>query len=256
MSEGFHREAMLKGSRVTARSLLLIGPRQLDWSESALPALGSGEVLVQTIAGAVSVGAEVPMYSGSDSAVAPDYPRQMGYESYGEVVAVGKEVRSVRIGDKLVAFYGHRDYAVCRETSVIPVPPGIAEEMALLTILSCDAAKGVLKLNPDQADRVIVTGLGTMGLLTVHFLRTYMGVREIYAVEPDEERAHIGALLGVARCFRERPPASDAFAVGFECSGRNAAFGVLQASMEKGGRVCILSIRSRFWSGMEKRRRE
>ncbi len=80
-----------------------------------------------------------------------------------------------------------------------------------------------------------------MGLLTVHFLRTYMGVREIYAVEPDEERARIGALLGVARCFRERPPASDAFAVGFECSGRNAAFGVLQASMEKGGRVCILS---------------
>ena len=85
MSEVFQREAVLKGSSVTARFLLLIGPRQLVWSESALPVLGSGEVLVQTIAGA-----EVPIYSGSDGVAAPDYPRQMGYESYGEVVAVCK----------------------------------------------------------------------------------------------------------------------------------------------------------------------
>ncbi len=239
--EEFRGKIVLEGAPVTSRSLLLVGPRQLVWSESALPALGPGTVLVQTIAGAVSVGAEVPIYSGSDRTASPEYPRQMGYESYGEVVATGEGVDSVRMGDKVVAFYGHRNIAVCRQESVISAPSGIDEEMALLTILSCDAAKGVLKLNPDRADRVVVTGLGTMGLLTVHFLRTYMGVQEIHAVEPDEERARIGAQLGVTHCFRDRPPASHAYDAGFECSGRNAAFGVLQAAMKKGGRLCVLS---------------
>lgn len=165
----------------------------------------------------------------------------MGYESYGEVIEVGSDVTDFHIGDKVVAFYGQKDYAVCRDTSVISVPPGIGADSALLMILSCDTAKGVFKVNPKPTDQVLVTGLGTIGLLTVYFLRHYMNVDHVDAVEPDQKRAEMGELFGVRRCFLDRPPEDERYDSGFECSARNSAFQVLQSSMKQHSKICILS---------------
>ena len=225
-----------------AKSLRLIQSRQLEWHMHDLPSLCSHEVLIKTISCAISIGSEVPVYRGDSRASrSNEYPKQMGYESYGEVIEVGCDVRRVQVGDRVVAFYGQQDYAICNETGVIPVPKDIEPSIALLAILSCDAAKGVLKLQPNPSDRVVVTGLGTMGLLTTYFLREYANVAHIDAVEPSKERAAVGMAFGVVRCVADASALTPGYRLGFECSSRNKGFHSLQTLMDNNGRVCILS---------------
>lgn len=155
-----------------AKCLRLIQSRQLEWHVHDLPSLDKHEVLIKTISCAISIGSEVPVYRGDSVANrSNEYPKPIGYESYGQVIEVGRDVHRVQLGDRVVAFYGQRDYAICHEEGVIPVPNNVKPSTALLTILSCDAAKGVLKLQPSSSDRVVVAELGTMGLLTVYFLQ-------------------------------------------------------------------------------------
>src|SRR5215469_1600701 len=96
----------------SSSSLMLTAPRTLQWITEALPEPGSGDVIIQTTTGAISIGTELPQYLGTNrSIVPPHYPRMTGYESVGRVVWCGAEVRDIKVGDRAVAFYGHRTQA-------------------------------------------------------------------------------------------------------------------------------------------------
>lgn len=89
------------------RSLMLTGPRRLEWVEEELPLLYPDELLIRTDAGAVSVGAELPQYRGTARSSTPArYPQMTGYESVGRVIACGAEAQRFSLGDRVVAFYG------------------------------------------------------------------------------------------------------------------------------------------------------
>ncbi|MGZ6387991.1 MAG: alcohol dehydrogenase catalytic domain-containing protein, partial [Ktedonobacterales bacterium] len=95
------------------QSLLLVAPHQFEWRAEKLPHSGVRDVLVQTIAGAVSIGTELPQYMGTERlTVAHRYPHMTGYESLGVVVARGNDVHDLQIGERVVAFYGHRTHAI------------------------------------------------------------------------------------------------------------------------------------------------
>src|SRR2546421_11371202 len=105
-----------------ARSLLLTAPRQLEWVTENLPPLQSNEVLIQTSAGAISIGAELPQYCGTArSSEAARYPRMTGYESVGTVIDCGVDVQRLKVGDRIVAFYGHRTHGIVPENKAIVV---------------------------------------------------------------------------------------------------------------------------------------
>ncbi|HDR7613222.1 TPA: alcohol dehydrogenase [Bacillus mycoides] len=73
--------------------LVLEGSKQLKWQTDKIRPLQDDEIIVKTVAGAISIGAELPQYKESDiSDVNPLYPRETGYESYGEVIQVGNKV--------------------------------------------------------------------------------------------------------------------------------------------------------------------
>ncbi len=72
-----------------AKSLNLYGPRTLNWSEDMLPLVGDDDVVVETIAGAISIGSELPRYTGqAREAKRLRYPMMTGYESYGRITGV------------------------------------------------------------------------------------------------------------------------------------------------------------------------
>ena len=123
------------------RSLLLLAPKILRWETQKLPKPAGNEVLVRTLYGAVSVGTEVPLYAGTSRGGVTEYPKMTGYESYGVVEACGLAVRELKIGDRVVSFYGHRTHANEPETRFIRVPEGLEPTLALLAILSCDVKK-------------------------------------------------------------------------------------------------------------------
>ncbi|MBD0323981.1 MAG: hypothetical protein ICV72_11440, partial [Aldersonia sp.] len=106
-----------------------------------------------------------------------------GYESVGIVLERGVDVRRVRVGDRVVGFYGHRTHAVVAERKVIVVPPALPDELAIRAILSCDVAAGIAKLGEGIAEPVLVTGAGAIGLLAV-FVLLRRGAPAVDVIEP------------------------------------------------------------------------
>lgn len=225
------------------RSLLLTGPERLEWVEEELPPLQPDELLIQTDAGAISIGAELPQYRGNARHSAPArYPHMTGYESVGKVIACGAQVQRFSLGDRVVAFYGHRTHGIIAEARAIQVPEGVSDALALLAILTCDVAKGIRKLAPQYDQAVLVNGAGAIGLLTLFLLRA-IGVQAVDVVEPLAERRARAEQLGarLALSPEEMAARDRTYTIGFECSSRQAGFAFLQERMQPGGRICILS---------------
>lgn len=228
--------------RTTTR-LYLMAPGSLTWISEELPPIGPHDILVQTTAGAISIGSELPVYRGTARAGQPPYyPRSIGYENVGMVIACGLEVRHVQCGDRVVAFYGHRTHAVVPEERVIVVPDGISDALALLSILTCDTAKGVRRVAPWPEERALITGAGALGLLTLFTLRAY-GVVQVDVVEPLAERHKLARLLGAQHIWRPQdvPAGHGGYHVAFECSSQNEAFALLQEQLQQQGRLCIIA---------------
>jgi alcohol dehydrogenase len=225
------------------QSLLLLAPGQLEWVTEELPPLQLDEVLVQTTAGSISTGSELPRYRGTARRTHPaSYPQMTGYESIGVIVAYGSGVQRLHAGDRVVAFYGHRTHAIVPEAKAIAVPAGISDALALLAILTCDVSKGIRKVGIELGESVLITGAGTIGLLTVFVLKA-MGVQDIDIVEPRAGRRSLAVQIGARTAMSppEMEGKSNLYDIGFECSSRNAAFALLQNSMRHEGRVCILA---------------
>lgn len=232
-----------KRRSLLAKTLLLHGPYTFNWTDEMLPPIGDEDVVIETIAGAISIGSELPRYKGkSREAKILSYPLMTGYESYGRITAVGQNVSEQLLGEKVIAFYGHRTQAILPVNQVIFAPSRIPPPTALLAILTCDVAKGLRKLNIMPEERVLVTGAGAIGLMAIWLLRQY-GVQTIHVLEPDEERcqkAHdLGAIVAVHPKEAESWPHE--FTVGIECSNHNEGFRLLQEKARHEGRICLLS---------------
>ena len=233
----------MSDAAVRRRSLLLTAPRRLRWTAEELPPLWDDEVLVRTAAGAISIGSELPLYRGTARSGGPaTYPRMTGYESVGRVVARGGAAGRLRVGERVVAPYGHRTHGVVPEAKAIVVPDGISDALALLAILSCDVAKGVRKLDPRPDEPILVSGAGAIGLLTVFVLHA-SGLRAIDVIEPRAERRDLALRLGARAALPPEEGGDDepTYAAAFECSSSAAGFALLQGRMATGGRICVLA---------------
>jgi alcohol dehydrogenase len=222
---------------------MLTAPRTLDWVEEVLPEPSGEDVIIQTMTGAVSIGSELPQYLGANrSAVPATYPRMTGYESLGRVIWCGAEVRGVKVGDRVLAFYGHRTRAVVPAASVVSVPDDISDALALLAILSCDVAKGVRKLTPRPEQPIAISGAGEIGLLTL-FMLTALGCYLVDVIEPLPIRQALALRLGARAVFAPHALVShhSDYALGFECSSRDQAFALLQRLLQPQGHICILA---------------
>ncbi len=224
-------------------SLLLTAPHTLTWVEDTLPSPQPHEIVVQTRAGAVSIGTELPIYNGTHRGTAPvHYPKMTGYESVANVIATGSAVQRVAPGDRVVAFYGHRTHAVLAEHSVILIPADVTDAQALLVILACDTTKGVAKMHVEPHEPVLITGAGAIGLLTLFNLKA-RGIHNVDVIEPNERRRALAQRWGVRHALAPADAAtySSDYTAGFECSSRNEAFFLLQQHLAPGGRLCVLA---------------
>jgi alcohol dehydrogenase len=228
---------------ISRTSLLLAGPQTFILHEEPIPQPAPDELLVRTCSGAVSVGTELPLYAGTHRGDEPlAYPLMTGYESLGQIIACGANVQGFAPGERILASYGHRSHALVPAQRAIRVPPTISDAVALLAILGCDTAKGVRKLRPQRDQRVVITGAGTIGLLTLFNLKA-QSVAHVSVVDPEAERRQRALELGAALAV---PPHAEAlfaqpYDLGFECSSRRSAFAELQSIIAHSGSICILA---------------
>jgi 2-desacetyl-2-hydroxyethyl bacteriochlorophyllide A dehydrogenase len=121
-------------------------------------------------------------------------------------------------------------YVVVRADRLLRLPDALTTRAAALTEPTAIAVHTVTLSGVTPDDRVLVTGAGPVGLLTVAVLRA-RGVRDITVSEPTPARRDrakaVGAAVVIAPDQFPSPalgrPVDEPFAVAFECSGHASA---------------------------------
>jgi predicted dehydrogenase/threonine dehydrogenase-like Zn-dependent dehydrogenase len=128
-------------------------------------------------------------------ATAPSTP--LGYCSAGVVLDTGG-TPDVRVGQRVACagagYASHAEVVSVPANLLARVPDSVALRDAAFTTLGAIALQGVRRSVPTLGERVVVVGLGLLGLITMQLLRA-AGAR-VAGVEPDEERRRLAAELG------------------------------------------------------------
>jgi predicted dehydrogenase/threonine dehydrogenase-like Zn-dependent dehydrogenase len=129
---------------------------------------------------------------------APDSP--LGYSCAGTVVdtgGVGRFRPGQRVACAGAGLANHAEVVSVPANLVVPVPEGVELEQAAFATLGAIALQGVRRAAPTLGERVVVVGLGLLGLLTVQILRA-AGCR-VLGIEPVESRRSLAQELGAER---------------------------------------------------------
>ncbi len=121
-----------------------------------------------------------------------DQPLPMGYCNVGTVLE--SDAEGFAPGDLVVSNGHHAEVVRVPRNLAARVPDGVAEDMAVFTVLGAIGLQGIRLLRPTLGECVVVTGLGLIGLLCVQLLKA-SGCR-VLGIDPDPERCRLAAGFG------------------------------------------------------------
>jgi 2-desacetyl-2-hydroxyethyl bacteriochlorophyllide A dehydrogenase len=195
-----------------AQTLYFARPFQIEIRNEPLPPMAPHQVTVQTVVSAISAGTELLFYRGQvPSGMAVDatiagmgesvqYPLTYGYCSAGEVVAVGAEVDPAWLGRRVFAFHPHASAFVCEPAALLPIPDSLSYEQAVFLPYMETAVNFVMDARPLVGGRVLVMGLGIVGLLTSHLLQQFP-IARVIAIDTYAKRRALAETLGIKETF-------------------------------------------------------
>ena len=182
------------------------GPEQLRTASRPVPRPASGEVLVRVAAAGVNR-PDVMQRQGRypPPAGASDIP---GMEVSGEVVALGPDVSSLRLGDQVTALLpggGYAQYAVAAAPLCLPVPQGLSMvEAAALPETFFTVWTNVFDRGRCKSGDVLLVHGGTSGIGTTAIqLGAARGAR-VYATAGSDDKARACERLGAVRGINYR----------------------------------------------------
>lgn len=157
----------------------------MELREEDLPALGTDDILVETICSAISAGTEMLIYQGrfprdleTDSVISNlrggfQYPTAYGYASVGVVKETGPQVDKSLRDQFVFAFEPHTSHFVTSANSVFPLPESVSPQAACFLPNMETAVNLVQDGAPVLGERVLVLGQGIVGLLTASLLNEF-----------------------------------------------------------------------------------
>jgi 2-desacetyl-2-hydroxyethyl bacteriochlorophyllide A dehydrogenase len=187
-----------------AKALQFTAPHKVALVSTPLPSVRRGQVLVRTLFSGISGGTELLAYRGQ---LDPDMPRDealgalggtfrhpfsYGYSCVGRVEASRGEIP---VGTLVFAFHPHQDRFTVAESDVVVLSSETDPRTATMFPLVETALQLSLDAGPIQHERVVVVGLGVVGLLTALLLR-HAGAL-VVASEPDPWRRKVALSLGL-----------------------------------------------------------
>src|SRR2546430_6756602 len=250
------------------RAAVYRGPRDIVVEERPVPELGPDDVLLEVSHCGVC-GSDLHMFVDGGGA-----PNSIGgHEFSGRVVAVGRNVRTWSPGDEVVAGPWHRcgeceyclagrpqlcvgrsnpgvgefqgafaDFVRVRGPELLRVPPGVSMRAAARTEPLAVALHGLTRGGVRAGLRILVTGCGPIGALTIASARA-RGVTDVVASEPHPSRRALAERLGAVVVSPDElgKPAmpfdlvDDPFDAVLECSGHAAAMQAGRPPPQRGG---------------------
>jgi predicted dehydrogenase/threonine dehydrogenase-like Zn-dependent dehydrogenase len=123
-----------------------------------------------------------------------DEPLALGYCNVGEVLGAGAGVAGFAAGDRVVSNGGHAQVVSVPRNLCARVPEDVTDDAAAFTVVGAVALQGIRLAAPGLGERVVVIGLGLVGLLAVQLLRA-SGCR-VLGIDPDAHKVQLARGLG------------------------------------------------------------
>jgi predicted dehydrogenase/threonine dehydrogenase-like Zn-dependent dehydrogenase len=98
-------------------------------------------------------------------------PLPLGYCNVGRVIAVGKGVDELIIGDRVASNGPHAEYVCVPKNLVVKIPENVSDEEASFTVIGAIGLQGIRLVNPTFGETIVVVGLGLIGLITAQLLK-------------------------------------------------------------------------------------
>ena len=210
---------------VKRRAVLFTAPGAVEVCTEEMAPPQRDELLIETVVSAISAGTEMLFYRGqvpagmaADSSIAGltdevRYPLKYGYacvgricegarpparetdttEATGPVDAAGKEDSRYYF-----AFRPHESHFCASPHTLLPVPEGMPPQQAALLPTAETAVNLVMDGAPLVGERVMVMGLGIVGLLTTALLAQFP-LAALFAVDPLPHRRRLAQRLGASQ---------------------------------------------------------
>ena len=143
-----------------------------------------------------------------------DQPLALGYSSAGTIIALGKNMRGFKVGQRVACAGGgfavHAEYNVVPRNLLTPLPKNVDFESAAFTTLGAIALHGFRLAGPQLGENVAVIGLGLLGLLTIQ-IASSAGCN-VLGIDLDPKRIALASSLGLEAVSRQKAEStSEAF---------------------------------------------
>jgi threonine dehydrogenase-like Zn-dependent dehydrogenase len=119
-----------------------------------------------------------------------------GYEEVGEVIEVGPEVGTLKVGDIVYGTWGHRTHHILQEgyANQRIKPQGLDPILAIYSHIGPIALNGILDANIHVGETVAVFGLGVLGQVIAQLAR--LNGARVLGVDMIEKRLELAQELG------------------------------------------------------------
>ena len=219
----------------------------------ALSELRNDEVRMETVISSISCGTEKANITGDENVSISQsnitFPRYSGYSSSGVVIAVGKDVKELKVGDRVAASWScHAKYNTLKEKDFVKLDDSISFEEAALFHIGTFPMAALRKTRIETGESAMVMGLGILGLIGVQFAKV-AGAVPVIAVDPIKERREKALKFGADYAL---DPMEEGFSdkvkkmtgggvnAAIEVTGVGAALDNCLDCMAKFGRIALL----------------
>ncbi len=197
---------------MSGSALYFTAPRTVERRPIEVARVAPDEVVVETVASAISAGTELLVYRDEIPEQTPiddalpafdgdfSYPLRYGYSTVGRVVDCGSRVDDDWLGRTVFGFYPHQTHVTARPTELVVVDDAVEPAHAALLPTLETATNLVLDAAPMLGERVVVFGAGSIGLCTIRLLASFP-LAELVVVEPVEHRREIAREFGADRVY-------------------------------------------------------
>lgn len=156
-----------------------------------------------------------------------DAPLAMGYCNAGVVIEVGDGVEGFEVGDRVASNGGHAEIVRVPANLCSKIPDSVTDDQACFTVAGSISLQGIRLLQPTLGERIVVMGLGLMGLLAVQILKA--NGCEVLGVDLDPRKCELARRFGAEVVDISRGDSLEGTASGFS-SGRGVDGVLITAS--------------------------
>jgi len=214
----------------TMKGVILPGNSTVEFRDVPVPTPGHGQVLVQMKASSIC-GSDIRAIYREHLGVGDEAYRNVisGHEPSGQIVEIGPGCKQFKVGDRVVLYHisgcgvcedckagymischgkqraaygwqrdgGHAPYLLAEENTCVLLPDNLTyEDGALIACGFGTAWEALTRINVNGRDRLLITGLGPVGL-AAGMLGKALGAHHVIGVDVSEDRIALAKELGL-----------------------------------------------------------